>query len=243
MKNRKTIMRNIATRLIGKVLNVVDPGNRVRRFRNYYFRNAWLRRAKNIVHVGANTGQEADMYAARGVGVLWIEPIPSVFDALEKHIRQFPEQRACQALVSNESGKTVTLHVASNGGQSSSIFEMGNRLKETWPGIDYVNSIDLLTRTLDEILLADARHYDGLVMDAQGSELLILQGATSALTGFRYIKTEAADFELYKGAATERGLMSFLEPCGFRIVRRDVFATTPDGAGECSDILFERAES
>ena len=233
-------MQNVATRLIGKVLNVVDPGNRVRGFRDYYLRNAWLGRARNIVHVGANTGQEADMYAARGLGVLWIEPIPSVFYALENHIRQFPQQRAYQALVSAESGKTVTLHVASNGGQSSSIFEMGNGLKETWPGIDYVDRIDLLTRTLDEILSADARHYDGLVMDTQGSELLILQGASSALAGFRYIKTEAADFELYKGAATEMDLVSFLKPRGFRLVRRDVFARTPDGTGECSDMLFER---
>jgi FkbM family methyltransferase len=174
-------MRNVAMRLVGKVLNVVDPGNHVRRFRDYYFRNAWLGRVKNIVHVGANTGQEADMYAARGLGVLWIEPIPSVFDALENHIRQFPQQRAHQALVSAESGKTVTLHVASNGGQSSSIFEMGNGLKETWPGIDYVDRIDLLTRTLDEILLTDSRHYDGLVMDTQGSELLILQSTSAVL--------------------------------------------------------------
>jgi hypothetical protein len=121
-------MRNVATRLLGKVLNVVDPGNHVRGFRDYYLRNAWLGRVKNIVHVGANTGQEADMYAARALGVLWIEPIPSVFHALEKHIRQFPQQRAFQALVSAESGKAVTLHVASNGGQSSSIFEMGE-----WP--------------------------------------------------------------------------------------------------------------
>ena len=79
------------------------------------------------------------MYDARGLGVLWIEPIPSVFDALENHIRKFPQQRAHQALVSAESGKKVTLHVASNGGQSSSIFEMGNGLKETWPGITTVS--------------------------------------------------------------------------------------------------------
>src|SRR5258708_33481143 len=126
------LMPNLVTRVIGKVLNVVDPANHVRGFRDYYIRNAWLGRAKNIVHVGGNTGQEAVMSASRGVGVLWIEPIPSVFNSLEDHIRRFPRQRACQALVSAESGKTVTLHVASNGGQSSSIFEMGNGLKETW---------------------------------------------------------------------------------------------------------------
>ena len=75
-------------------------------------------------------------------------------------------------------------------------------------------------------------------MDTQGSELL--QGASTALAGFRYIKTEAADFELYKGAATEMDLVSFLKPRGFRLLRRDVFARTPDGTGECADMLFER---
>lgn len=102
------LMRNIATRLAGKVLNVVDPGNHVRRFRDYYFRSAWLGRVNNVVHVGANTGQEADMYAARGLGVLWIEPIPSVFHALEDNIRLFPQQRTKRSFQLNPERRYAT---------------------------------------------------------------------------------------------------------------------------------------
>ena len=100
----------------------------------------------------------------------------------------------------------------------------------------------MLSQSLDDILSMDPRRYDGLVMDTQGSELLVLKGASVALSGFKYIKTEAANFEMYKGAAREIDLVSYLKPRGFHLLRRDVFAKKPDRSGEVSDLLFERRE-
>ena len=45
--------------------------------------------------------------------------------------------------------------------------------------------------------------WDALVMDTQEPELLILKGAEPMLSQFKYIKTEAADFESYVGGTTE----------------------------------------
>jgi FkbM family methyltransferase len=233
-------MSGMARRVAGRLLDIVDPGNRVRKFRDYYFRDKWLNDVKAIVHVGANIGQEAAHYAERGLRVLWIEPIPSVFLDLKSNIKPYPMQVAYEALLADETGKTVKLHLASNNGASSSIFEMGKGLNETWPEIEYVDHLDLKTLTLDDVLAKDQLVYDGMVLDTQGSELLVLRGARSSLQNFKYIKTEAVDFELYKGACTERDLIEFLGTRGFRVLRRDIFARTPDGSGECSDLLFRQ---
>jgi 2-O-methyltransferase len=41
-----------------------------------------------------------------------------------------------------------------------------------------------------------------MILDTQGSELLILLSATAILGGFKYIKVEAANFEAYRNCAT-----------------------------------------
>ena len=38
--------------------------------------NWYLRKVDGIVHVGANVGQDRDLYASYGLDVLWIEPSP-----------------------------------------------------------------------------------------------------------------------------------------------------------------------
>lgn len=223
-------------------MNTVDPDHYVLNLRDYYFKDYWLRRLTNVVHVGANAGQEREKYATRDLGVLWIEPIPSVFEELKTNIKPYPKQIARRALVTDQSGKMVSLNLASNGGESSSIFELADH-KKIWPDIRFTGRIDILSQTLDDLLSMETRKYDGLVMDTQGSELLILNGASVALSGFKYIKTEAANFEMYKGAACENDLVSFLKPHGFHLLRRNVFAKKPDGSGEVSDLLFERRSS
>jgi FkbM family methyltransferase len=228
----------IARRVVGQVLNMVDRGDRVRAIRDFYFRDSWLRNISSIVHVGANTGQEAARYADRDLRVLWIEPIPLAFRELQKNIASYPKQSACQALVSDKEKSPITLNIASNGGQSSSIFELAGH-REIWPEIDYTGRIEVLSRTLDGIISESDGHFDGLVMDTQGAELLIVKGAKCSLPQFKFIKTEAANFEMYKGAALEQDLIEFLKPY-FKLSRRDVFASKPDGKGEVSDLLFER---
>lgn len=230
-------MKNFAR----KVLSTLDPDRQVLNLRDHYFKDSWLQRLTNIVHVGANVGQECAKYARNDLGVLWIEPIPSVFEKLKSNIAPYPKQIACRALVIDQPGKTVSFNLASNDGQSSSIFELSEH-KEIWPDISFTGSIDMVSQTLDEILLADPRRYDGLSIDTQGSELLILKGASGALSGFKYIKTEAANFEMYKGAACEADLVSYLRPRGFDLLRRDVIAKTPDQRREVSDLLFQRRD-
>ncbi len=225
-------------------MNRFDKKDRVHRLRSrlsriFDPRHKWLRSATNVVHVGANVGQEAALYAEHDVGVLWIEPIPAVFKKLTENIAPYPKQRAHNALLADKAGKSFKLNIATNNGASSSIFEISEH-KLIWPEVAYEGSIDLVSQVLDDVLETDSLNYDALVMDTQGSELLVLKGAPTSIQNFRWVKLEAANFESYQGCATVGDFTSFLEPRGFRLVRSDIFARKPDNSGAYFDLLFER---
>jgi FkbM family methyltransferase len=195
-----------------------------------------------VIHVGANTGQEREIYARRNLKVVWIEPIPEQFETLQKNIRSLPGQIAINALITDEDGKRYTFHVANNDGQSSSILDFQGH-KDIWPDIHYVRDMEMKSSTLKtslETWKVDPGRYDALVLDTQGSEMLVLQGAKDILRQFKFIKTEVADFESYRNCATVDQLCSYLESFGFRVKRKDRFAQSPSG-GAYYDIVFERA--
>lgn len=201
-----------------------------------------LRRARGVIHVGANTGQERDLYASLGLKVVWVEPIPEVFDELERNLSAYPDQRAVRALVTDRSGEKVTFHVSSNDGLSSSIFEFDQHA-DIWPDVTTAHSIELVTTTLTDLVrheAIDLNLYDSLVMDTQGSELLVLQGAEAVLPDFTLIKSEAADFEAYAGCCRRDHIEQFLGVRGFTEIQATKFASHPNG-GHYYDLVFERS--
>ncbi len=203
-------------------------------------KNAYLRNCNGVLHVGANAGQERELYAHFRLPVVWIEAMPSTFEELKANISPYDNQTAIQALVTDHDGGSVTFHVANNGGQSSSILALKHH-KAIWPDVQFVEQIELRTSTLPSALAAngiDILRYDVLVMDTQGSELLVLQGMGDHLKRLKFIQSEAADFESYENCATVASLTSFLEERGFRLVRRNRFARHPT-VGAYYDLLFE----
>lgn len=170
-----------------------------------------------VVHIGANTGQERDMYHRLGLQVLWVEPIPSVFAQLRDNLTDYPAQQALQALVSDTDGAEATLHIASNNGESSSILPPAGHL-QSWPEIRFEEQIRLPTVTLPTLLQSNKvvlPRRTALVLDTQGAELMILRGAGALLRSFRYVKAEAADFSAYEGCPTVPMLDNFMSEQGF----------------------------
>jgi len=201
----------------------------------------FLRSVSGVIHVGANVGQERSTYESLGLRVLWVEPIPDIFAALSANIATLPRQRALQALLTDKDDVEYQFHVASNEGASSSILEFG-RHPEIWPDIRYEATLTLRSRTLPSLLRDAGVHagdYDALILDTQGSELLVLQGAEPVLGSFAYIKVEAADFESYVGGAQVADIASYLERHGFTEFRRRKFA---EGRGREAyfDLVFSR---
>lgn len=201
----------------------------------------FLENVSGVIHVGANGGGEREAYRALGLEVVWVEPIPEVFDRLQRNIRGFERQRAVQALVTDVDGREYDFHVSTNQGASSSIFELA-RHREIWPKVDFSSTIRLKSTTLPVLLARegiDPRRYQALVLDTQGSELLILRGATPILRGFDYVKTEVADFESYAGGCLLDEMQRFMRDQGFREFGRNRFASRAD-VGNYYDIVYRR---
>jgi FkbM family methyltransferase len=200
----------------------------------------FLRKISGVIHVGANTGPERELYAKNGLRVLWIEPIPEVFEALKANLADFPLQSALKCLITDKDNVEQRFHIASNNGHSSSILDL-NLHKDIWPQVTYVKTITLQSKTLASLLKEehiDTFKYDALVMDTQGSELLVLKGAVPILQNFIYIKTEVPDFESYTGCCQLSDIASFLAHHGYREFSRYKFAKHPNG-GSYYDIVYK----
>lgn len=201
----------------------------------------FLRRVTGVIHIGANTGQEARLYESFGLDVVWIEPIPEVFEKLRQHTSEFPRQSAYCYLVTGEDDRTYSLHISNNGGASSSILDFAGHSK-MWPDVRYTHAIAVQSVTLGTLLQReriDVGKFDALVLDTQGSELKILMGAANLLSNFRYIKVEVPDFESYQGCCTIDELSVFMRSNNFRECSRTPFMHTSN-LGTYFDVIYKR---
>jgi FkbM family methyltransferase len=215
----------------------------IRDLAKLYLEHRFLSGATGVIHVGANDGFERHLYALYGLNVLWIEPLPDVFQKLQKNLLEFPKQKARNALITDRDGAEYVFHVANNSGLSSSIFEIGDH-RHVWPDIHYIDHIKMRSTTLDSLLSGDigSAIYNVLVLDTQGSELLVLKGAADTLRHIKFIRTETADFQTYVGASKIDDISNYLHGHDFRFVRADKFADKP-GIGRCFDALYEKRSS
>lgn len=216
--------------------------NQLRHIKHRFRRDpdAFLKHTAGILHIGANVGQERNQYHKYHVPVVWIEPIPEIFQLLCKNIATFPEQSAIQALVTDQEDQEYEFYLANNEGASSSILELAEH-KKIWPEVTYSGSLVLRSTTLETLLNSQLSNCDdyALVLDTQGSELLILRGAKGTLKKFKYIKTEVADFESYKGCCQFDELAEYLKQQGFNLEQKDHFAGN-DSIGNYYNALFCR---
>lgn len=197
-----------------------------------------------LIHVGAHIGQERDLYSAFDLDVVWIEPIPAVFEKLQNNIAEFQRQRAFNRLLGEEDGAERTLYVSDNDGQSSSILEPWEH-KKMYPDVGFPEIIALKTVTLETMLQQeriDIRKFDGLILDTQGSELGILRGAANLVRHFRFVKVEVPDFESYEGCCLLSDVNLFMDCCGFKEFSRHLIKHTP-GIGSYFDVTYKRTTS
>jgi FkbM family methyltransferase len=160
---------------------------------------------KKILHVGANAGQEASMYDQMGIEAWHVEAIPDIYNELLKACSQLNSQNAICACVSHEEGLEVEFNIASNSGLSSSVLELG-RHQYAHPEVTYTGKIALSTRTIDG-LIREGRipaDIDFLVLDVQGAEKSVLEGAR-LLLGSQHLtgcQIETSVVPLYDGGST-----------------------------------------
>jgi FkbM family methyltransferase len=226
-------------------MNIANAQKFFRRIRRKLQRNPdrFLRSVSGVIHVGANTGQEREKYDRYRLDVLWIEPIPNVFKELQENIANFSRQKAIQGLVTDQDNETCNFFLANNNGASSSIFELCDHVS-IWPDIEYTETLQLQSKTLPTLLAeqgVDASAFDALIMDTQGSELLVLKGAEDLIEQFSFVKTEVADFEAYAGCCRLTDLNAFMRGHGFKIMSKRAFASKKS-VGTYFDVTYQRSK-
>lgn len=137
---------------------------------------------QRLLHVGANRGHEANDYATHGIEAWHVEAIPETYQLLCRECSSYRNQHSVQACLSNIPGQQVSFNIASNSGLSSSMLRLG-RHALAHPEIYYARSINLTTSTIASLIKAGTipQNIGFLVIDAQGAELLTLQGAKGLL--------------------------------------------------------------
>jgi FkbM family methyltransferase len=116
--------------------------------------NSFLNNIKGVIHIGASTGQERDIYQKYGLDVVWVEPIPDIFKKLRKNIKNYSRQRAFQYLITDKDGAEYKFNISTNKGMSSSIYDLKHH-KDIWPDITYKQSITLKSITLPTLLIKE----------------------------------------------------------------------------------------
>lgn len=160
---------------------------------------------KKILHVGANSGQEARMYDQLGIEAWHVEAIPGVYNQLVETCGHLRNQRAICACLSSREGEEVKFNIASNSGLSSSFLELG-RHKYAHPEVSYTSKIILETKTIDGLMRNGEipSDIDFLVLDVQGAEQTILEGAHTFLARRHLIgcQIETSVVPLYANGST-----------------------------------------
>jgi FkbM family methyltransferase len=169
---------------------------------------------KGILHVGAHECEELgdyEKYISRNK-ILWVD---ALHDKVELNKIRYPNLLIEQAVVSDKV-ETVKFN-RSNNGQSSSILELG--LHETFhPHVHYIDSYQVETKMLNQILPKYDIDFNFLNLDIQGVELKALKGMEEYLFKVDYIYTEVNSDYVYKDCGLIQEIDEYLKPFGLERV-------------------------
>lgn len=187
--------------------------------------NLELPKPRGILQVGASYGQELDDFINYNIkNALLIEPLPEPFSYISKLCERIPDYIAFNALCSEVAGQQYNFHVASNGGQSSSILKPHKHL-QMFESVKFDQEISLTSTTVDDIILflnqngfqKVTNELDTLYLDVQGAEFKVLLGSTRTLKQVNYIYTELIRGDLYQDTTSLATYCSLLEAHGFTL--------------------------
>jgi len=199
-----------------------------------------------VIDVGANQGQfglelRRGGYLGR---IVSIEPLEAPFRRLSQSAAREEPWSVVRSAVGQHAG-TATMHVAANGGASSSFLAMLDAHAESAPDAQYVADEPVDVATLDDLVephLGDAASVFTKI-DVQGFELHVLAGADATLARSTMVQIEMSLVPLYEAAPAYRQILDCMEELGFFLVGVEPGFASGTGVLLQADGLFARAAS
>lgn len=208
----------------------------------------FLKKCNGVIHIGANEAQERYHYNRLAVrSVIWIEADPEIYNKTLENIKNFSNYKAYNCLITDQTGKKYSFNVSNNSGNSSSIYDLKKEeVQEIYPDLNYVKKIKLISYTLPDLVKKEQipiNDYSVLVLDVQGSELLVLKGCKDMLKIFKYVKLEASEFELYDtgGQCLINEIAEYLKLYDFYEVKRTTIGKNKKNQ-KMFDVLYSQSK-
>jgi FkbM family methyltransferase len=157
-------------------------------------------RRGRILHIGANTGQEYDLYRQLGFNNnVWVEMDKKLCDELETKCKG---DEVFNCAVGKRIVMLDTFYSASNNNESASLLPPKKHI-EKYESVVFLESKALIQQvTIDRLIDNNINIYNipnVLILDIQGNELNALKGMYRYRKHFDVIITEAYTEELYEG--------------------------------------------
>lgn len=181
-------------------------------------RRRWLHGLdiSTVLDIGANKGQFAGI--ARSLfpraQIYAFEPIPDCFRALMRNFAKDANFAGFQVALGAHS-EVATLH-RSRYDQSSSLLEMADLHKVSFPYTAGSSSVQIQVRTLDEVCEGLSLRPELLVkIDVQGYEDRVIAGGTRVLTNAKVVVCEVSFAQLYEDQLLFDGIYEQMRKLGF----------------------------
>jgi FkbM family methyltransferase len=184
-----------------------------------------------IIEAGAFIGYETERLAKQWPNgtIHTFEPVPELFERLQKNTAHFNNIHYYHKALSNKSG-SADLYIchkpekADRISQGNSLHKPKERLKHS--PLIFDRTLCVATTSIDDWAAQNSiDHIDLLWLDTQGHEKAIIQGATTLLPTVKIILTEVSFIQAYEDQLLFDDFTQWLQTKGFQLIGKD-FQTT-----------------
>lgn len=174
-----------------------------------------------VFDVGANSGQYSAGLRKAGFNgrIVSFEPLSDSFSRLKSKAVNDPLWDCEQSALGDVDG-TISINIAGNAEQSSSVLPMLKRHQDAYPPANYVGTQDVPIHRLDTVAPSILRTTDRvfLKIDVQGFEKQVLAGAKSTVNDRCVgLQLELSFLPLYEGGMLINEALNLLYSSGFTL--------------------------
>lgn len=192
-----------------------------RDWKHQFVKQLESRRVEAVFDVGANSGQYATglRRAAYKGRIVSFEPLSKPFSVLERKT-SIDRLWDCRQCALGDSDGTISVNVAGNAGQSSSVLPMLKSHRNAFPLANYIGTEEVPIRRLDSVASEFLRPNDAIFLkiDVQGFEKQVLAGSKSTVNDHCVgMQIELSFLPLYEGGMLIPEALDLVYSLGFTL--------------------------